>query len=346
MVNKKVVIIGGGFAGSLAAQRLENDFDVTLIDTKEYFEFTPGILRSIVNPKHVRRIQVLHTHYLKRAKVLVGTVKSIMPEHVVLDRENIRFDYLIVSSGSTYTSPFKEQRVVPATRANHLKHYHEDASHAKKIVVIGGGPVGVELAAELIGKYPRKEITIVHSQDRLMERSNPRSSAYAQKYFHKKGVRVILSERITKINKDICVTDRGTRLDADIIFLCTGIKPNFELLSKFHDVLNDNNQVKVNSHLQINGFKHLFAAGDITAISEEKTAQNAERQAKTIVKNIRAISESQPLHDYESKRTPWVISLGRWNGIFDAGTWSFHGIIPALMKKYVERREMLRKHKL
>ena len=64
---KKVVVIGGGFAGAYIARHLEKDFDVTLIDTKDYFEFTPGILRTIVFPKHMKRIQVLHTHYLHKS---------------------------------------------------------------------------------------------------------------------------------------------------------------------------------------------------------------------------------------------------------------------------------------
>ena len=67
-MKKKVVIVGGGFAGSHVAKSLEKYFDVFLIDTKDYFEFTPGVLRAIVEPLHIRNIQVLHNHYLKWAK--------------------------------------------------------------------------------------------------------------------------------------------------------------------------------------------------------------------------------------------------------------------------------------
>ena len=66
---KKLVIIGGGFAGSLIAKNCENYFDTTLIDSKDFFEFTPGILRTIVQPSHAKKIQVLHKEYLKKTKV-------------------------------------------------------------------------------------------------------------------------------------------------------------------------------------------------------------------------------------------------------------------------------------
>lgn len=47
-----MVIVGGGFAGACVAQALEPDFRVTLIDNKDYFEFTPSVLRTIVEPNH------------------------------------------------------------------------------------------------------------------------------------------------------------------------------------------------------------------------------------------------------------------------------------------------------
>ncbi len=56
---KRVVIVGGGFAGAYVARNLEKKFDVVLIDTKDYFEFTPSILRTIINPDHAKKIQAM-----------------------------------------------------------------------------------------------------------------------------------------------------------------------------------------------------------------------------------------------------------------------------------------------
>ena len=57
---KKLVIIGGGFAGAKIAKALESEFNVTLIDSKDYFEFTPSILRAIIKTKYLKKIQILH----------------------------------------------------------------------------------------------------------------------------------------------------------------------------------------------------------------------------------------------------------------------------------------------
>ena len=126
-------------------------------------------------------------------------------------------------------------------------------------------------------------------------------------------------------------------------FLCTGIKPNFEFMKKnFNDKLNEKNQIKVNKYLQVEGIKNIFAAGDVNDRLVEKTAQNAEIQAKAVVKNIIALERNQKLMEYESKKTPLVISLGKWDGIFAFKGFVFTGIVPGLMKSIIEWKEMLK----
>ena len=61
---KKIVVIGGGFAGSYIARELQKDFNVVLIDRKDYFEFTPGILRCLVEPEHLKNIKKIYHFYI------------------------------------------------------------------------------------------------------------------------------------------------------------------------------------------------------------------------------------------------------------------------------------------
>ena len=340
---KKVIVIGGGFAGSAVAKELEKDFEVTLIDTKDFFEFTPGIMRAIVNSDYVKEIQVLHSRYLRKANVVIGEVKRTDEKNVRVNGGGLGFDYLVICSGSRYESPFKEQKVVIATRADNLKNRFEDLKKAKRVVIVGGGPVGVELAGEILDKYSDKELTIVHSGEKLIERNSAKAIAYAERHLRKKGVRIIFGEKVVEMKKGVCITDKGTKVKGDVVFLCTGIKPNYEFLKDFDDVLDERNHVKVNEFLQVNGFENIFAAGDITAIKEEKTAQNAEREAEIVVKNIRALESGRELKKYESKRTPQVISLGKWDGIYDNGKIVITGVIPAFLKWAVKKREMWKK---
>ena len=344
-MKKRVVIIGGGFAGSHIAKKLEKKFDVTLVDTKNYFEFTPGILRTVVKPKHMQLITALHNSYLKKAKIVVGEVSEASREFIKVSRRKIKFDYLVVSSGSTYNAPFKEQKVVIAARAKHLQENYSKLCKAKKVLIIGGGLVGIEMAGEIFWRYSgEKEITIVHSRSRLIQRNSEKASKYAENFLKKRGVEIIYDDFVVDIKKTVCKTKKGLKLKADIIFLCTGIEPNYKFMKKyFLNRLSNDGFVKVNDYLQLQNEKNIFIAGDLADKKEEKTAQNAERQGKIIAKNICALESGNKLLKYESKRTPLVISLGKYDGIYSGEKYVFGGIIPGLMKTIIEKFEMLKK---
>ena len=338
---KKIVIIGGGFAGAYCARKLEQDFEVTLIDTKDYFEFTPSVLRTIVDPAHLKKIQVLHRHYLHKAKILQEEVRDITPLRIKVQRGSQPYDYLIISSGSTYNTPIKEKNLVIASRANELRSYAHQLQEAGSILIIGGGLVGVELAAEIIARYPAKKITLVHAAAELLERNPARARQSAQKFLERRGVTILLNERVVSFKKKEFITDKKTILTADLAFLCTGIKPNYEFLKKnFAVCLNDRNNLVVNDFLQLPGHAAIFAAGDITAIAEEKTAQNAEKQAQVVVKNIYHLERQQPLVAYHSLPRVMVISLGEWRGIVVYKNYVLTGIIPGILKQLIEWKTM------
>ena len=75
-----VVIVGASFAGLWAQRALSEEFDVTLIDLKNYFEYTPGVLRLFVEPEHVHRIA--RPLPSRRHKNVLAQVTEIAPSHV------------------------------------------------------------------------------------------------------------------------------------------------------------------------------------------------------------------------------------------------------------------------
>jgi apoptosis-inducing factor 2 len=338
---KKLVIIGGGFTGSFIAKNLENEFDVTLIDSKDYFEYTPSVLRCIVEPDYIKKIQVMHDHYLKKAKVINGCVKDLDEKEVIVNEEKIRYDYLIIASGSSYEAPFKEQNIVRAFRAKHLRDSYEKLKKAEEVLIIGGGIVGIELAGEILYKYKNKKITLVHSKECLIERCNDKAIDYAYKYLKKKKVRIIFNERIVEGNNKEYFTNNGRKIETDITFLCVGIRPNFDFLkNNFSNILCERNLINVNDYLQVEGYENIFAGGDITNIMEEKTAQNAEKHAEVIIENLRNLENKNELIGYMSKRRMLDISLGKYSGIMNYKNFCLTGIIPAALKVLIEWKTM------
>jgi apoptosis-inducing factor 2 len=342
---KKVVVIGGGFAGSVIAKKLEREFNVTLIDTKPYFEFTPGILRTIAHPTRERCMQHDHHEYLHRTKVIIGKVREITENLVRIDTvTKIPYDYLVVATGSSYNEPFKHPQMLVASRAKELAlHYHK-LRKSKSVLIIGGGLVGVELAAEIEHYFPHLRVTIVHARDKLLERMPSQAQVYAHEYLERKGVNIIFGEKVVKHNNNVFWTDKGRSLESDIVFNCGGINPNSEAVNKkFKTKVDERGFVKVDEFLRLEGMNNIFIAGDVTNILEEKTAQNAEKHAALIIENIRATDSNRPLAAYQSKKRPIVISLGPYTGILVNNQFVMTGLIPAFLKWIVEKKEILKR---
>ena len=336
MPNKTIVIMGGGFAGSEIAKHLENKFKVILIDDKNYFEYTPGILRVVVKPSHIKKIQVLHNNYLRNTKILNEKVTEVGKDYLTVNNQKILFDYLVIATGSRGNKIIEHPRSIIPKNAKLLENNYNKLLKAKKILIIGGGLVGVELAAEISTYYKNKEITLINANGRIMPQENNKSAKYAENFLKNKGVRLILNEKIIKTN-DPLVTDKGTRLNSDLIFLCTGIKPNSEFMEKnFKDKLTEKKFIKANKYLQLEGIKNIFVAGDVTNINEIKLAQNAEEHAKIIIKNIDNLEKNKPLSIYESKPRTIVISLGKYKGIINYKNITITGIIPGILKNILE----------
>lgn len=337
---EKVVIIGGGFAGTTAAKTLDGKCDLTLIDTEDYFEYTPGILRVLVEPDHYKKLHAKHKDYLKQTKIALGHVIKISDKEVILaDNKKVKYDYLIIASGSSYNSPIKEEDTFFATRVKHLLEAHKKIQESKSITVVGGGIVGVELAAELATHYKEKDITLIHSHQRLMERNNKKTSIYAEKFLKKHRVKIILNEKIIKKESKKLISQSGKQYNSDASFFTVGIKPNISFMkdnfSKYVD-----KGIAVNEYLQIPDRKNIFVAGDVTNIIEEKTAQNAENHGKIAASNVLATINNKEMKKYESKKRLMVISLGKNCGIIEKGKLTITGWIPSILKIIIEKMVM------
>jgi NADH dehydrogenase FAD-containing subunit len=344
---KRIVIVGGGFAGTYCAQSLEDYFHVTIIDNKDYFEFTPSVLRTIVEPHHLRKLQVLHTHYLRTATVIQKEVLRLENDHVVVDDRDIPFDYLVINSGSTYQPPFKESRLIGSARGNTLRESYTSIRKAKKIMVIGGGLVGVELAAEIVSHFPGKEVILVHSQSTVISRFPKKAVRYVEQFLRDNGVTVLCGERVVGHKGQMFVTDQNKEIEVDLAFLCTGIQPNSGFMKEnYSDCITPLGYVRTNDFLQLQGeviYPNIFVAGDVADVREEKLAQTAEKMAGVVVNNILCMERGKKPEKYTSPLSrPVLISLGKYHGVFVYGNFAVTGPLPALLKEAVEWKTLMR----
>lgn len=108
---QRVIIIGGGFGGTLIAQLLSSfsEFEIILIDDKDYFEYTPSLTKLVQNPHHHRMITMDHKSFLRSSHHIEGLVEKISSDNClsvhIQNGETIkldRSDFMVFCTGASY----------------------------------------------------------------------------------------------------------------------------------------------------------------------------------------------------------------------------------------------------
>ncbi|KAJ1440752.1 hypothetical protein SESBI_01825 [Sesbania bispinosa] len=338
MVEKKVVIVGGGVAGAVLAKTIQHHAHVTLIDPKEYFEIPWAALRGLVEPSFAERILINHREYFTKGDLVISTAINITETEVFTqDGQQIAYDYLVIATG--HTDP------IPKTRTERLDQYKGENSKIKSassILIVGGGPTGVELAAEIAVDFPDKKVTIVHKGSRLLEYIGTKASRKTLKWLKSKKVEVKLEQSVdldsfTDENKTY-QTSLGETVEADAHFLCIGKPLGSAWLREtlLKDDIDGNGRIQVDEHLRVKGRSNIFAIGDITDIQEIKQGMHAQSHAQVVAKNLRLLIEGggkeRKLGTYKAQPPISIVSLGRKHGVAQFPFMTVIGRFPGMIK--------------
>lgn len=331
-----LVILGGGFCGINVARRLEKqeNIEVTLIDKKSFFEYTPSILKVVFNPRYRREISVPFNRVLDETRIITNRVDRVTPHHIEVNGKKISFDYLVISTGIKYPIFLENKKNVftLSSLSDALKVY--EALHtAENVLVVGGGLIGTEIASEIVTKYPEKNVIVVHSKERLIERNPSSASVYAKRFLEDRGAKIIFGEKVVENRDGSYVTSEGRILAADTGIWSAGISWNPMFLENFESsVFSARGALEVDRFLRLKGYSNIFVGGDITGIDEEKNARNAKRHGEIIAKNLKRSVSNVSLIPYVSEEGPVIISLGDKKGIVVFGDRVFTGYLPGLFK--------------
>eukprot|EP01104_Vermistella_antarctica_P011653 TRINITY_DN3278_c0_g1_i1.p1 TRINITY_DN3278_c0_g1~~TRINITY_DN3278_c0_g1_i1.p1 ORF type:complete len:492 (+),score=79.16 TRINITY_DN3278_c0_g1_i1:187-1662(+) len=324
----RCVIIGGGFAGSTCAKLLQTSFDVTLIDSKPFFENAVAYPELISRPDHAPSIRIYHNQYLKRGMSIPDRVTAVhhTPERkvVLATGEEVPYDYLIIATGSYYEYgnlfPHDNERVVNALDTRELVMVSQKLHTAHRVAVVGGGSVGIEMAGEVCEGFPNVEVLFFSSREVFLERTVPAAHNLITKHFSKyPNCKILLGEKVRCESGEgdgplTLTTSSGKTFECDYVFPCIGFKPRTQFLAQnLGTIVDDGGFVKVNEHLQVDGYPDIFAVGDITNVKEEKMAQYAEAQAEVCAKNLIKVlkQRGETLSCYKpADTTTMIVTMG------------------------------------
>ncbi|XP_054838032.1 ferroptosis suppressor protein 1 isoform X1 [Eublepharis macularius] len=326
----RVVIVGGGFGGIAAANHLKSwGIPFILVDMKDAFHHNVAALRASVSSGFAQKTFISYSvtfeDSFRQAKVISIDVEK---QHVVLhDGEELAFSHLILATGSDGPFPGKFNHIV--CRQSAIQTYEDmvkEIQKAPRVVVVGGGAAGVEMAAEVKTEFPAKQVTLIHSKIALADvELLPSVRQKVKEILIQKGVHILLSEKVSNLpmltlnqfSENMAVkTDKGTEIATDMVILCTGIEINSSAYSSvFFDKLASDGALKVNEHLQVVGYDNIYAIGDCAHVKEPKMAYHASLHANVVVTNIINSLTQKPLKTYKPGSLTYLLSMGRNDGV-------------------------------
>jgi NADH dehydrogenase len=300
-----VVIIGGGFGGLNAAQRLaRSPVRVTIVDRRNHHVFQPLLYQIATAALSPANIAAPIRHILSRQKnatVLLADVKSIDASRrvVQLDQGELAYDYLVVAAGATHSyfghpewaanAPglktiedaieIRRRFLIAFERAERSASVDERRRELT-FVVVGGGATGVEMAGSMIEiarhAIPRDfrhidtttaRVILIEASPRLLATYPESLSARAKRDLESLGVEVRLHSRVTSIDAH-GVNIGDERIEAGSVIWAAGVLASslgVSLRDTAGATLDHNGRVVVKPDLTIEGHPEIFVVGDLAA---------------------------------------------------------------------------------
>lgn len=355
---KTVVIVGGNFSGLAARWKLlqhADRFRIVVIDQKEFFEYTPGVLRLFGEPDHFSNIakRVPGDELGPSSFFIQGKVTSIENEQgqKVLtyqhrnETKTLPYDYLILATGSTYNYPISasSSEFSLGERRTGWEKASQRLGAASNILILGGGAVGVELAAEIVDFFPNKQVTLVDASPTLVPLFPIKVGAYAAQWLTNHGVKLLLGKFLDSWDERSCKLRDGTVLKADMVYVCFGDRPNSQYAPASAQY-NQRRNIIVEDTLQVSGKGargDVFACGDVATPPTEanKQAFHAEVQGQLAAMNVirkdgrlRLLTYPDGIAHASKMPLIFILSLGRYDGVLGLNDLVMSGPITAVLK--------------
>jgi NADH dehydrogenase FAD-containing subunit len=320
---QRVIILGGGFAGLRVVSLLSksSQFEVILIDRKDYFEVTFAQVAALTAPVLIgNRSRILYRH-LTQVQFIQDNAIGITNSELILEKnDKLKFDFLIVATGSGYSrfeigKPSTNLSLSQRNQSNQRE--YQKLFSAQKILIIGGGPVGVELAGEIKSKYKTKEVTLIHSGTRLLPFLKQEASNKAISLLKDIGVKVELNQRLQRLDEyNYQGMTNNKTYTANVVYQTTGAKPNNKVLIDYlPEALDISGQIIVDEFFKVITTENIYAIGDVNNVPEAKLGFLANLQGEHLSRNLIRMLSGKKLKKYKPHKTIAIVPIGRNKGV-------------------------------
>jgi NADH:quinone reductase (non-electrogenic) len=358
----RVVVVGAGFGGlQVAAKLARADVDVLVLDRNNYHGFWPLLYQvatagldpaSIAYPARAILRKYPNTQFLMAEVNRIDFERKL----VLSGDQALPYDYLVLAAGSAnnyfgdtalaaHTFGMKDLDEAEQLRNQLLRAFERAVverdpvrrSALLTLVIVGGGPTGVELAgafAELIRHVLRKDypmldvaqarVLLVEAGDRILASFPERLQRSARKRLEKMGVEVKLSTAVAAVDGDTVTFKDGTQLNSNTVVWAAGVRAA-ELVDALGLAVGRSARVKITPELNLPDRPEVFVIGDMAYLEGYKSgqaypmvAQVAMQMGKQAGRNILALIEGRPLDAFHYFDKGQMATIGRRAAVFDA----------------------------
>ncbi len=307
--NPRILIIGAGFGGLFAARTLVNKaVDVLLIDRSNFHTFTPLLYQVATCALDPSEISYPVRTIFRKARnigVLLGEITAVDPatRHITIQtpagprRES--YDYLILATGSTPTyfgndtfraNAWELRTLEDAIHLrNHILGQFEQAVWSQEpaeveamttIVVVGGGPTGLETAGAiyelynhvLTREYSQRQlharVVLVEMQQRLLAPYPDALQEAARQQLESLGVEVLLGNAVAEVQADGVVLGDGTRIATRTLVWAAGVRAS-PVVDMLGVPVAQGRRLPIDPYTRVVGLERVYAVGDMTYLEDE-----------------------------------------------------------------------------
>lgn len=359
---KRVVIVGGGFGGLKLCTALakNTDYQIVLIDKNNFHQFPPLIYQIATSGLQVSSIAFPFRKMFAGSKNVfyrMCELRAVYPEDKVIQTSigKLDYDYLVLATGTTTNyfgnSRLQEESMPMKTineamglrnallntfeRANTCS-TEEERAELLNVVVVGGGPTGVEIAGALAEMrehvlprdYPDLDtslfkIHLVQGGARLLPAMSEKASKTSLEYLTRMGVDVQLKAYVHDYrDHEVILRDGRSFKSQTIIWVCGVTGRRIQGIDdKFYG---PGNRLTVDSFNQVTGLDGVYAVGDCCIMTTEdcpkghpQMAQAALQQGRNLARNFTHLSRNEPLESFTYKDLGSMATIGRNKAVAD-----------------------------
>ncbi len=315
---KRIVIIGGGFAGiSIAKLLVKLDYQIVLLDKNNYHQFQPLLYQVATGGLEPGAIAYpIRKIFSNKTNIFIRwtEVFKINPENNTLDTSigRVWYDHLVLATGASTNffgnteledncvgmKSVPEALDIRSILLQNLENAVLCENEAERdallnVVIVGAGPTGVEVAGALseMKKYvlPKDfpeldfnlmDIYVIESNERVLAALSPESSEKAKKYLQDMGVHVRNGLRVSAFDGHTVTINNGETISSKTVIWAAGIKGN-ALVGLHPDAITKSGRYVCDEFNAVKGYENIYAIGDVAMIATPETP-NGHPQLATV----------------------------------------------------------------